>query len=750
MKKLCLLFILISSLPVAGFAAAEGAVPIGEAVVYVDHGCADDDKLDQCIRIDWIKDQTFTWQWYQGETKKNKSIASVDKNEILETLAEIFDEGDIDEKALGASLKDKKAVKKWFHGFLTANPEELLKLLALDSVKISIKADSACKEKSILNCPSRRVEFTRIGVGPVETADGEAGEEVDDEVISTQPLAAGSESETSTETTASSSTGSWILSILLLLLAGGVGVLGYFVRNLLKQSGQQQSTLNDLSAFTLDNLRNISRALGADESKQSAEITAKLKGSRKDLVTDADRLAPVFSEILAPAVKNISSARLYLSIQEKLFRSTQNEEARANIVNETREHLGELLPDAANASTLEDMKGLLDKHEKEQSKRRQSSEDQLREKVDQLLNDQEQLTAQTQMAFTNLQQTISRLDSVVKTNAEKHLFELTRSMPKKLGVLKTNLNELTIRTEKDQQKLEGSMLQSLQQFEEKMAENFSAVAERVESIFRNAGSSHTIADAAKSLKAYRIIEAAKEAPAKLSELESIPAVTMMSGAARWISLISEGYQNLHEPVAQGDSISRYCAYVLDSAGLKDTLADFDASFFDRLGLASSVDDTEEFIRLWGNPKERAVHSDLFKLQFLLENMLCPLLQDQQEHPVLTIRDQIVPFCESIAGSARMVGVQLHRVGPQTDQNVCRWFMDPCGESGRMTQAILNSKIEFVEIFKEWLKTVNNNDTESGANMAIEICQLGYTFTGKSRPEAMTRVVCYKDVAWQLN
>lgn len=118
--------------------------------------------------------------------------------------------------------------------------------------------------------------------------------------------------------------------------------------------------------------------------------------------------------------------------------------------------------------------------------------------------------------------------------------------------------------------------------------------------------------------------------------------------------------------------------------------------------------------------------------------------------MLAIRDQIVPFCESIAGSARMVGIQLHRVGPQTDQNICRWFMDPCGDSGKMTQAVLNSKIEFVEIFKEWLQNVNNCDTESSANMAIEICQLGYTFTGKSRPEKMTRVVCYKDVAWQLN
>ncbi len=743
MKKLFPFFALVNALIFTLPAQAEDASPLAEAVIYVDHGCADDDKLDQCLRVDWVKDQTFTWQWYEGENSKGDIVASVDRNEILETLGEIFDNDDFDARKLSAALKNKKDIQQWFQDLLTADRAELPSLLALDGNTVEIKADPACADKSVYSCPSRRIEFNLIGA---------ASENATAPAVSSAASADAADT-TGLDNSANSSPGSagwWIFGALLFFLTAGMAALGLLVRKLLKQSDRQQSMLNDLSSFTLDNLGNISRVLDADESKQSADISARLKGGRKNLLTDADRLAPVFSDILAPIVRDAPTARLYLSLQDKLFHATQDEETRASITNEARQRLSSFIPEAENASTLGDMMAVLERYEQQQKKQQAEAEAGLRKAVDQLLKDQDDLTRQTQIAFTNLQQTIGRLDSVVKTNAEKHLFELTRAMPEKLGVLKTNLDDLTVRTEQDKQALENTMLQSLQQFEEKMTDNFTVVAERVESIFRNAGSAHTIADAAKNLKAYRIIEASNEAPAKLAELESSSAVTMMSGAANWMKQIGEGYHSLHEPVAQGDSISRYCAYVLDSAGLKTTLADFDASFFDRLGIAASQGDTEEFLRLWGNAKDRAVHSDLFKIQFLLENMLCPLLQEQQEHPVLSIRDQIVPFCESIAGSARMVGIQLHRVAPQTDQNICRWFMDPCGDSGKMTQAVLNSKIEFVEIFKEWLQNVNNCNPESSSNMAIEICQLGYTFTGKSRPEKMTRVVCYKDVAWQLN
>ena len=138
------------------------------------------------------------------------------------------------------------------------------------------------------------------------------------------------------------------------------------------------------------------------------------------MATDGERLALAFSEILAPIVKDVATARLYLSLQDKLFHSTQDEQARVDLINLTRENLADFLPEVSDASTLEDMKTALENHEKKQAELRTASEQALRTSVDQLVKDQEDLTRQTQLAFNNLQKTISRLDSVVKANAEKH------------------------------------------------------------------------------------------------------------------------------------------------------------------------------------------------------------------------------------------------------------------------------------------------------------------------------------------
>ncbi|RTZ60854.1 MAG: hypothetical protein DSZ33_02140 [Gammaproteobacteria bacterium] len=421
-----LLIALFPTLLITSGATAAASTPLAEAVVYVDHGCADDDGLDQCLRIDWVKDQTFTWQWYQGEKQDNKPVSSVSKKDILETLEEIFGKENFDREKLDARLKDSDAIHDWFSNLMTADQAKLEARLALDPERVEIRAESPCSEKSVYSCPSRRIEFMAIGAA----ADS-------DMVTAGQPTASSetpganstaNEAEpvkndppTSDEPSSSSTAeGWWLPGTLLALLAAGVGVLGFLVRKLLKRFASQQSLLKDLAGYTLDSLHNISLALNVDESQNAADTAAHFKHGKKGVATDGERLALAFSEILAPIVKDVATARLYLSLQDKLFHSTQDEQARVDLINLTRENLADFLPEVSDASTLEDMKTALENHEKKQAELRTASEQALRTSVDQLVKDQEDLTRQTQLAFNNLQKTISRLDSVVKANAEKH------------------------------------------------------------------------------------------------------------------------------------------------------------------------------------------------------------------------------------------------------------------------------------------------------------------------------------------
>ncbi len=738
MKKSFLVIFLVPAWLLAGACAADSATPLAEAVVYIDHGCADDDSLDQCLRADWIKDQTFNWQWYAGEKQDGKAVSSISRQDLLDALQEIFGDDGFDRKKLGAALPDSQAIVDWLRALMSADQTGLQAQLALDPAKVRVRADPPCREKSVYSCPSRRIEFSASGVAAEKT-------------LATGPAAAAApDPEAGTAAPAFSAAGQWLPWALLALLAVSVGALGYLVRKLLRQSASQHALLKDLASYTLDSLHNISLSLNADETRDAADIAARINPDKKGLVTDGERLAPVLSDILAPVIRDSVTARLYLSLQDRRFHATRDATAKAEITSQTREHLLDLLPEVGNASTLDDMQAMLEQHEKQQNERKTASEQALRGSVDQLVKDQEELTRQTQLAFNDVQKTIARLDTVVKTHAEKHWFELNRTMPEKLGLLETQLQNLSGRTEQDREELQQSLLQAMQQLEEKLTTNLTGVADSVEAIVRSAGTSLAIADAVKAMKAYQVLETAHDSPEQLAQLECSAVVSMMAGAQRWHDGIQSAQQQLREPVLQDDAISRYCMYVLDSAGLEDMLADFDASFFDRLGLAAAQQDTEAFLRLWGDVKQPSLHTDLFRIRFLLENMLCPLVQERREHPVLTMRDHVVPYCESISASAHMAGIELHRVGPYSDQQICRRFMDPCGDAGKISQAILNSKIEFVEIFREWLKKTGNCETESDSSMVIEICQLGYTLSGKNRPQEMTRVVCYKDIAWQLD
>ncbi|RTZ61634.1 MAG: hypothetical protein DSZ32_01505 [Gammaproteobacteria bacterium] len=89
-------------------------------------------------------------------------------------------------------------------------------------------------------------------------------------------------------------------------------------------------------------------------------------------------------------------------------------------------------------------------------------------------------------------------------------------MPEILGLRKTGLEHLTERTQQDPAERHNTVQESILLMEEKMTDSFTVVTERVGTIFCSAGSSLTIADTVKDLKACRIIIAGKDAPARLA------------------------------------------------------------------------------------------------------------------------------------------------------------------------------------------------------------------------------------------
>ncbi|RTZ60853.1 MAG: hypothetical protein DSZ33_02135 [Gammaproteobacteria bacterium] len=89
-------------------------------------------------------------------------------------------------------------------------------------------------------------------------------------------------------------------------------------------------------------------------------------------------------------------------------------------------------------------------------------------------------------------------------------------MPEILGLRKTGLEHLTERTQQDPAERHNTVQESILLMEEKMTDSFTVVTERVGTIFCSAGSSLTIADTVKDLKACRIFKAGKDAPTRLA------------------------------------------------------------------------------------------------------------------------------------------------------------------------------------------------------------------------------------------
>lgn len=530
-------------------------------------------------------------------------------------------------------------------------------------------------------------------------------------------------------------------SVLILVILTGLIIY------LLKQTQSLTGKLDELTRFSANRLDDIGVAVDANLSRSSGVGTSR---RHKSLLTDAERLIPIFTQVLGPAAKNDTGfARLFLAMQQHLYEHESDPEIKKALVVHAKNTLKHQLPQSGQAQDISEIMAQLENVVSLKTQDDGVHQKHIREMLEKIDSEYTDFSKITRETMNDIHSSNARMEAAIQTRFDKQQFDLKTTLPGRLSRIDETLTALDVASERHTNRLLVSIEELIQALGGSIGTDLETLSKDLSRIMHDTADSQAVADAVRGLKIYRLNEAVKQDQRDLPSLQSSPVLTLISNLESWISNIQTAYAELREPLVHGDSLSRYSAFVLNNAGLQNCLTDIDLPLIERMGLFLEQQDQKEFLRLWGNPENPMPHTTLIKIRFLLENMLCPLLQDQPEHPIFTLRENIVPFCESLTSAAKRAGVLIHHVVPHTDQTVSRWYIDPCGEDGVVSQAVLNSRIEFTEIFRNWLNSHANIGGDSNANPVIELCVVGYSLAGKGRPEVMSRASCYRDVAWQL-
>lgn len=250
----------------------------------------------------------------------------------------------------------------------------------------------------------------------------------------------------------------------------------------------------------------------------------------------------------------------------------------------------------------------------------------------------------------------------------------------------------------------------------------------------------------REIESTSLYDLAKKSNRNILEIDSLagsPEIVLAANADIWKKGLESAYSTLND---LNDPKSRFCFFVLELCHFSSVmLMVFERGYMSDIANAAMNKDKDRLLDKWYDYSQRISIRILPAIMYVLDNMLCMIVHEDQRHPVFTIRKYIMQINEIFRFTAEEVGIYLHYIPAQADFFRCKNYMERSPKVSILIHQLIRSETEYLEVFKDWIEGSVFTDEAKEKDLVIDVVSLGYNIAGEKEPAEKTIVTTYYDI-----
>jgi len=266
----------------------------------------------------------------------------------------------------------------------------------------------------------------------------------------------------------------------------------------------------------------------------------------------------------------------------------------------------------------------------------------------------------------------------------------------------------------------------------------------MEKVIKKAISKIEMVNEVESLTLYKSAKELNLGICDIDKIAGLPHIVLATNVESWEKILAEAYNEL---MNWDDPDSRFCKFVLDQCHFKSVLSMvFEKEYLEKMSHFALNNDKESFINILNDYSTNRISIRILPtILYAIENMLCPIVNHLQTHPMFEIRKILNQVVEIFRLTSEKCGIFFHYVPAGSNFLSCGEYMERAPKASILIHQIIRSEPEYQEVFKKWLNDNRISNGNENRDVVIDVINLGYSLKDNESLVTKTIVTTYHDI-----